>query len=57
MNALDAAMVEAIVAAGNQVGDDSSVRAVVLSWDLAALPEAVGAPLVSSGGQATAHAS
>jgi len=34
-----------------------SVRAVVLSWDLAALPEAVGAPLVSSGGQATAHAS
>ncbi len=33
MNALDAAMVEAIVAAGEQVGDDSSVRAVVLSGE------------------------
>ena len=33
MNALDAAMVEAIVAAGEQVGDDPSVRAVVLSGE------------------------
>src|SRR4051794_20651844 len=33
MNALDAAMVEAIVAAGEQVGGDRSVRAVVLSGE------------------------
>jgi len=34
-----------------------SLRVTVLSWDLSALPEAVGAPWVSSGGQATAQAS
>ena len=31
LNALDSAMVEGIVAAGEQVGDDPTVRAVVLS--------------------------
>lgn len=33
INALDAAMVEGIVAAGEQVGDDPTVRAVVLSGE------------------------
>ena len=58
MNALDAAMVEAIVAAGEQVGDDPSVRAVVLSGEgrgfCAGLDFAAFASMVDNGDDAVA---